>query len=210
MLCRITRWHDIFYLNRNADIFISPVNTCTITTQPPRDTAWILFSGKIVSSHTFIRIMCWQNRHLYCWDNDVRLQPVTFIFLSKSLGSLAEAVTSAWVFVRGTMRALKAENRTAICHCTLIKFIQGHCMGLKMDVKSINQSQMDYVLYGLRPVAYSRRYGGLKGHGRVHVCVCVCEWVRTYTCTCVCQFPMSDDDHWLTILIRRARGRGAR
>lgn len=83
-------------------------------------------------------------------------------------------------------------------------------MGLKMDVKSINQSQMDYVLFGLRPVAYSRRYGGLKGHGRVRVCVYACEWVHTYTCTCVCQFPMSDDDHWLTILIRRARGRGVR
>lgn len=49
-------------------------------------------------------------------------------------------------------------------------------MGLKMDVKSINQTQMDYVLYGLCPVAYSRRYRGLKGHGVcVYVCVCVCE-----------------------------------
>lgn len=49
------------------------------------DTAWIFSSGKIVSSHTFIPIMCWQNGHLYYRDNDVRLQQVTFIFLNKSL-----------------------------------------------------------------------------------------------------------------------------
>lgn len=79
------------------------------TTTP--DTAWILFSGKIVSSHTFIPIMCWQNRHLYCWDNDVTLQPVTFIFSKQvTLGSLAKAVTSAWLLVRGTMRALSREQ----------------------------------------------------------------------------------------------------
>lgn len=76
---------------------------------------------------------------------------------------------------------LSAENRTPICHCTLIKFIQRHCMALEMDGKSINQSQMDYVLYGLCPIAYSKRYRGLKGHG---VCVLLCvtsQWVMMTT-----------------------------
>lgn len=50
-------------------------------------------------------------------------------------------------------------------------------MGLKMDVKSINQSQMDYVLHGLCPTAYTGRYRGLKGHG-VFICM--------YACVCVC------------------------
>lgn len=36
--------------------------------------------------------------------------------------------------------------------------------------------------------------------------VCICEREDTDTCICVCQFPMSDDDQWLTILIWRARG----
>lgn len=48
-------------------------------------------------------------------------------------------------------------------------------MGLKMDVKSINQSQMDYVLYALCAIAYSRRYRGLKGHG-------VCGHTRALVC----------------------------
>lgn len=80
-------------------------------------------------------------------------------------------------------------------------------MGLKMDVKSIHQSQMDYVLYGLCAIAYSRRHRGLKGHG---VCASACERGHTHTCTCVCQLPMSDDDHWLTILIKGASRRGVR
>lgn len=49
-------------------------------------------------------------------------------------------------------------------------------MGLKMDVEFINQSQMDYVLYGLCSIAYSRRYRGLKGHSvcvHTHSLVCV-------------------------------------
>lgn len=49
-------------------------------------------------------------------------------------------------------------------------------MALEMDDKSINQSQMDYVLYGLCPIAYSKRYRGFKGHGvcvHTHALVCV-------------------------------------
>ena len=65
------------------------------------------------------------------------------------------------------MRPLSREQNRYLSLYT-DKIHKGHCMGLKMDVKSINQSQMDYVLYGLCPVAYSRRYRGLKGHG---VCV---------------------------------------
>lgn len=55
-------------------------------------------------------------------------------------------------------------------------------MGLKMDVKSINQSQMDYVLYGLCPIAYSRRYKGLKGHA---MCVCMRRITYMYKHLCV-------------------------
>lgn len=51
-----------------------------------------------------------------------------------------------------------------------------------MDVESINQSQMDYVLYGLCPIAYTRRYRGLKGHG---VCVYVSEYIHTHALVCV-------------------------
>lgn len=70
-----------------------------------------IFTGKTVSSHTFIPIMCWQNRRLYCWDNDVIHQPVTFIFSKRvTLGSPAEAVTSAWLLVKGTMSALSREQ----------------------------------------------------------------------------------------------------
>lgn len=47
-------------------------------------------------------------------------------------------------------------------------------MGLKNDVKSINQSQMDYTVYGFCPVARSRRYKGLKGRASV----CVCEYIK--------------------------------
>lgn len=57
-------------------------------------------------------------------------------------------------------------------------------MGLKMDVKSINQNQMDYVLYGFCPVAYSWRYKGLKGHV-AHVCVYVSEKIQTRAFVCV-------------------------
>lgn len=81
---------------------------------------------------------------------------------------------------------LLEENRTAICHCMLIKFIQGHCMGLKMDVKSINQSQMDYVLHGLCPTAYTGRYRGLKGHGVcMYVCTCVRVCIHMHLCVSV-------------------------
>lgn len=76
-------------------------------------------------------------------------------------------------------------------------------MGLKMDVKSINQSQMDYVLYGLCAIAYTGRYRGLKDNG---LCMWMSECVHVYAHTLHgCQLPMSDDDHWLTILIRRAQ-----
>lgn len=93
-------------------------HTHTLTpASPERNRARILFSGKIVSSHTFIPIIRWQNRHLYCWDNDVRLQPVSFIFSKQvTLGTLAEAVTSAWRLVRGTMRALSREQN---CYLSL-------------------------------------------------------------------------------------------
>lgn len=108
--------------------------------------------------------------------------PLHLYFLNKSLWA---AWPRRWHLHDSSSEeqwGLLAENRTAICHCTLIKFIQGHCMGLKMDVKSIHQSQMDYVLYGFCPIAYSGRYRGLKGHG---VCVHVSEYIHTHTLVCV-------------------------
>lgn len=66
-------------------------------------------------------------------------------FLNKLVVSLAEAVTSACVFVRGTMRALSREqNRDLSLYCDKIH-THTHRTGPKMDVKAINQRQMDYV-----------------------------------------------------------------
>lgn len=55
-------------------------------------------------------------------------------------------------------------------------------MGLKMDVKSINQSQMDYVLCGWCPIAYSRRYRGLKDPS---MCMWMSVGVHTHALVCV-------------------------
>lgn len=145
----------------------------TVTSWTPNK-AWIFFTGKIVSSQTFIPIMCWQNGHLYCWDNDVRPQPLTFIF-SKQVSWAGWP--RRWHLHESSSEeqwGLLAGNRTTIYHCSLIKFIRGRCMGLKNDVKFINQSQMDYTVYGFCPVARSRRYKGLKGGNSV----CVCEYIK--------------------------------
>lgn len=68
-------------------------------------------------------------------------------FLNKLLrAALAEAVTSAWISDRRTMSALSGEQNLCLSPM-LIKFIQALCMALKMDAKSIHQTQMDYVLW---------------------------------------------------------------
>lgn len=137
-----------------------------------------------------------KNDHLYSWDNDVRLQQIHLYFLNKWLRQAWPRRWHLHCSYSHKQWRLLAENRAAICHCTLIKFIQGHCVAWKIDVKSINQSQMDYVLYGLGPIAYTERYGGLKGHERS-----VSAWIHMHQ---LCRWPVSDDDHWLTILMSRA------
>lgn len=139
-----------------------------------------------VSSHTFIPIIYWKKKVIYNIETKMSYSSHLHLFLLNKC--LWAGWPRRWHLHDSLSReqwGLSAKNRTPICHCTLIKFIQRHCTALEMDGKSINQSQMDYVLYGLCPIAYSKRYRGLKGHGgwvHTHALVCVTsQWVMMTT-----------------------------
>ena len=70
--------------------------------------------------------------------------PIHFYFLQQQAGTgWSQAATSAWVLLRGTMKALSWEHNSYLSLYT-DQIHSGRCMALEAYIKPIMRQQMDY------------------------------------------------------------------